>query len=435
MRFRLFITLIALLLASCGSGPGPVTSTPGGEGPAAEAPKPIEPLEETIAEPEEGEFRVALLLPLSGPDAGLGQSMLEAAQLALFDVGQPRLVLLPRDVGDGSKAADAAKAAIQEGAQLIIGPVFSRSVKAAGAVARANHVALVGFSNDRSVAGDGVYLTGITPLEVVRRIISYAASRGHGSIAALIPETPYGDAVANAFRLSVQDSGARISSTVTYPPQRDALFEPVKALALYDQRRQALQDEIADLQRFGDDDLAEQELNRLKNMETLGALPYDALLIPEGGGLLRALSPLLPYYDVDPDRVQFLGTELWDDPSLTREPPLYGAWFAAPPDEMRARFETRFRDLYRTTPPRIASMAYDAVALAASLGLPRAEDLQGAPLPERLLLNPNGFQGIDGIFRFTEAGLAERALAVKQVTKDGIRTISPAPTTFQVRGF
>lgn len=435
MRLPLFITLATFLLASCGGGGGPVSRLPSQPAPAAEAPSSIEPVPgETPA--EDGEFRIALLLPLTGPNASLGQAFLAAAQLALFDVDHASLTLLPRDVGDGSKAAEAAEAALRDGAQLILGPIFSQSVEKAGAVARAAHVALVGFSNDRTVAGDGVYLTGFTPLEEVRRVISYAVAQGHRSLAALIPETPYGDAVASAFRDSVSAAGARIGGMVTYPPQRDALFDPVKTLADYDRRHQALEAELADLRGLGeDDDLAKQELNRLRHRETLGELPYDAVLIPEGGGLLRALSPLLPYYDIDPDSVKFLGTALWDDPSLSREPPLEGAWFAAPPDETRARFEQRFRSLYGEAPPRIATLAYDAVALAASLGLPRAEQLHGQPLPERLLLNPNGFQGVDGIFRFTPAGLAERGLAVKEITRTGIRTISPAPTTFQTQGF
>jgi outer membrane PBP1 activator LpoA protein len=305
MRFRLFITLAGFLLASCGGGGGPVSRLPTRPETAVEAPSRIEPVPGLGTEVEAGEFRVALLLPLTGPNAGLGQAFLAAAQLALFDVDHPNLTLLPRDVGDSSNVAEVTQAAIRDGAQLILGPIFSQSVQEAGTVARAAHVALVGFSNDRAVAGNGVYLTGFTPLEEVRRVISYAAAHGHRSLAALIPETPYGDAVASAFRESVTAAGARVSSMVTYPPQRDALFEPVKTLADYDSRRQALENELADLKAMGDDDdLAKQELNRLKNRETLGTLPFDAVLIPEGGGLLRALKPLEPYNEIEPETIK-----------------------------------------------------------------------------------------------------------------------------------
>lgn len=434
---RFFIIVFALLLASCGPEGGPATKAPVAPGAEAQAPADLEapPLQASPAKP--GEFRVALLLPLTGQNADVGKAFLEAAQMALFDIGQPGLILLPRDVGDTpEKAAEAAKAAIADGAQLVLGPVFSQSVAAAGAVARERHIALIGFSNNRSVAGDGIFLTGLTPLEEVRRVIRYAISQGHMSLAALIPETPYGDAVAAAFRDTVQEDGAEVSRMVTYKPQRDALFDPVKDLADYDVRRKALEDEVADLKRFGkDDDLAQEMLDRLKNVETLGDLPFDALLVPEGGSLLRALGPLLPYYEIDPAKVKFLGTDLWDDPALTLEPPLYGAWFAAPPDDARTGFEKRFRGLYGDPPPRIASLAYDAVALAAGLGLPRSNQLKGKPLPEDLLLNKNGFRGLDGIFRFTPDGLTQRGLAVKEIRPDGIVTISPAPTTFQIQGF
>lgn len=443
MRFRLFIIIFGFLLASCGSSP-PVGTSPQVRAPAlASQPEPSEPratvrrkpVKRVVTDDAGTSFKVGLLLPLSGPQAELGRAFLQAAQMALFDIGNPSLVLLPRDVGTSPEsAAAAAEAAIVDGAQLILGPVFSQSVVAAGAAAQVNNVPLVGFSNNRSIAGDGIYLTGFTPLEEVRRIVQYAVDKGHRSFAALIPETAYGDAVAAAFRDAVLAADAEISSMVTYPPQGDALFDPVKILADYDVRRQALKDEIADLERFGeDDDLALGVLERLRKLETLGELPYDAVLIPEGGALLRALGPLLPYYEIDPQDVQFLGTALWEDPALVREPPLQGAWFAGPPTDVRADFERRYMALYGDTPPQIATLAYDGIALAASLGLARTEALQGRPLPEDLLLSRNGFQGVDGIFRFSADGLAERGLAVKTFTRDGIRVISPAPTTFQAR--
>ncbi len=142
-------------------------------------------------------------------------------------------------------------------------------------------------------------------------------------------------------------------------------------------------------------------------------------------------APLLPYYDVDPRAVKFLGTGLWDDASLTREPPLAGAWFPAPPPEAHAQFLTRYRRAYGTTPPRIASLGYDAVSLAIALSaLP--EDERFTP---QALTNPQGFAGVDGIFRFMPGGETERGLAVLEIRPTGAVVIDPAPTSFQPRVF
>lgn len=463
MLCRFLIIVFSLLLISCGGGEAP-RRPPVATAPPAEQPPP--PVPEEVVEGI-GVFKVGLLLPLTGPGREIGRAFLRSAQMALFDIGDPRLRLLPRDVGaTPEQAAEAAQAALDNGAQLLIGPVFRRSVAAAGAVARQANVPLIGFSNDRLVAGGGVYLTGFAPFQEVRRVIDFAIDQGHRKFAALIPETAYGDAVARAFHQAITahqpavpaalpaEAGlaeaaggdaepdpdpdpdlVELVSVVTYPPSREGLFEPVKLLADYDARRRAYRQEVADLESFGEDDgLAQEMLEKLEPLETLGELPYDAVLVPEGGALLRALAPLLPYYEIDPATIQFLGTALWDDPSVTREPSLIGGWFAAPPTDRRRAFQRRFAGTYGAAPPRLATLGYDAVALAAILGLERAEELRGRPLPARLLESPNGFQGLEGIFRFAPDGMAERGLAVKEITSEGITVISPAPQTFQAIG-
>jgi hypothetical protein len=159
---------------------------------------------------------------------------------------------------------------------------------------------------------------------------------------------------------------------------------------------------------------------------------FQAVLLPEGGTNLRGLAPLLPYFDVDPRVVKFLGTGLWDDRDVGREPTLVGGWFAAPPPDARAAFAERFNASFGRNPPRIASLGYDAVGLAAVLA--RSGRVEGR-FSEDALTNPNGFTGIDGIFRFMPDGSTERGLAVIEVKQDGFEVISPAPSTFQRSSF
>ena len=391
-------------------GPAPVPVPPilpvspvVAETPAADPPA-IAPVPPPDAE---GPVRIALLLPLSGGERALGQALLDAALIALFEIGDARLTLLPRDTGgtpDGARAA--AEAALREGARLVLGPVFAAAAAAAAGPAREHGVNVIAFSTDPLVAGDGVYLLGFMPDQQVERVVGFAARRGIRRFAALAPETSYGEAVVAAFEDSILRNGGRISRIERYQPDADDYFEPVRRLAGHGWRRDPA----------------------LPRREGLTAAPPQrrAVMLADGGARLRAIAPLLPFYDIDPAEVRFLGTGLWDEPMLGREPALVGGWFAGPPPEAAAAFAKRFEELHGYAPPRIASVAYDAVALAAAL-------MRGAAEPDfsaAALTQPRGFAGVDGIFRFRRDGVAERGLAVIEIGPRGRRVIDEAPEVF-----
>jgi branched-chain amino acid transport system substrate-binding protein len=160
--------------------------------------------------------------------------------------------------------------------------------------------------------------------------------------------------------------------------------------------------------------------------------PFDAVMMPDSGTRLRSLASLVTYYEVDPDQVKFLGTLLWDDPALANEPSLQGGWYPAPPVAAHQDFEARYAKAFGPLPARagaIASIAYDATALAAIL----ARHAQGDYSPATLT-NPNGFAGVDGVFRLHVDGTSERGMAVREIAKGGPKEISPAPVSFTVVG-
>jgi hypothetical protein len=157
---------------------------------------------------------------------------------------------------------------------------------------------------------------------------------------------------------------------------------------------------------------------------------YDALFLAEGDGRLKALAPQLPYFNIDPGQVKLLGTGLWDEPGLGVEPALDGGWYAAPSPAARAAFEQHYREVYKTAPPRLATLGYDATALAAIL----ARAPQGANFSDATLTNPNGFAGVDGIFRLRPDGLVQRGLSVLEVHRGAGTIIDPAPESFQYLG-
>jgi len=342
-----------------------------------------------------GKVNVALLLPLSGPSGALGRAMLNAAQMALFDLANEKLELLTRDTqGTPAGAAGAAQAVIAGGAQLILGPLLAGEVEAVKPIARAAHVPVIAFSTATQLAGDGTYLMGFAPSEEIARVTAYAHAHGHDRFAVLAPRSPYGQVAADAVRAAVAASGATLVRVEFYDPSFNDIAATVRSFAAQ-----------------GHD--------------------YDALFLPEGDGRLKTLAPQLPYFDIDPDAVKFLGTGLWDEPGLGTEPSLDGGWYAAPPPAARASFEEHYRDLYKTSPPRLATLGYDATALAAVL----SRGAQGADFSDATLTNPNGFSGVDGIFRLRPDGLVQRGLAVLEVHRGAGTVIDPAPQSFQDMGY
>ncbi len=341
--------------------------------------------------------RVAMLLPFTSPQAeirAVADALERAAELALFDAQNSTILLMPRDDGGSPEraAAAAAQAISEDGAEIILGPLFAQSVTAVAPVAREHGVPVIAFSSNRAVGGDGVYLLSFQLETEVQRIVSYATRMGHTGFAALVPRDAYGELVSEAFRASVTAEGARITALESYPPQPELVGEPVARVA--------------------------------------ASFP-DAILIAQGGVLLQAIAPALALSGADNRTVKFLGTGLWNDPAVAREPMLINGWFPAPSPEAWADFSSRFQEAYGSAPPRIASLGYDAMALVALLadGVPYHRYTAAA------LTDPDGFVGVDGIFRFRSDGSADRGLAVLQVGLDGFTVVDPAPSTFQIPGF
>jgi ABC-type branched-subunit amino acid transport system substrate-binding protein len=338
--------------------------------------------------------RVGLLLPLSGPSATIGRALLDAAQMAMFDIGDDTLQLMPRDTkGTPEGAAEAGRAAVADGARLILGPLLSAEVEAAKPVVRQAGIAMIAFTTSTQLAGDGTYLLSFLPKQQVDRVTGFAKEKGLTRFAALVPSTPYGQLVSDTYRGAVQAGGGTVVRVETYDPGAVDNTPSVRRVA-----------------QAGD---------------------IDAILLAEGGAKLKALAPLLPFYDIDTDKVRVLGTGLWDEPGLGVEPALVGGWFAAPDPEARADFEKRFQETYKRRPPRLATLGYDGAALAALL----AHHEGPADFSRAAITNPSGFAGVDGIFRFQPDGLVQRGLAVLEVQKTGTKVVSPAPETFQDLGF
>jgi branched-chain amino acid transport system substrate-binding protein len=355
------------------------------------------------AEPKAGQDRqmvkVALLVPLSsqGQPGVIGKSLKQAAELALFERDNPNLQLIVKDdkgTPDGAKAA--AEDALKSGATLILGPVFAKSVAAVTPVARTAGVPVIAFSNDRQVAGSGVYLLSFQPAPEVERVVAYAAGRGKRRYAALIPQDAFGKIVEPAFLNAVNRTGGTVVALETYNPgSANAMLEPLRKISAA----------IIAADAEG------------------GAV--DALFVPGGQEQLEALGRLLPQAQINTQQIKLIGTGGMDYPNAGRDAGLVGAWYPGPDPRGWTDFSQRYAKSYGHAPPRIASLAYDAVALAIAL----ASGPEGQRYTSATVTRPGGFTGIDGGYRLLADGTADRSLAILEVQQFGATIVETAPST------
>jgi branched-chain amino acid transport system substrate-binding protein len=344
------------------------------------------------SEPGSNKTKIGLILPLSasGNAGAAAQSMRNAAEMAWADFSNPDVELIVKDDGGTAQGAQAAvRQAIEEGAQVILGPLFAHAVTAAAPIARASRVPMIAFSTDSNVATRGVYLLSFLPESDVERIVDYAISQGKRSFVALVPDNAYGNVVEAAFKQLVPAKGGRVVALARYRPDDAGMQGPVRQIA--------------------------QAASRA-----------DALFIPDSGDAVPRVAKLLEAAGVSTKHLQVLGTGLWDDPRVFSDAALDGGWFAAPESQGYKAFVTRYRSKYGQDPARTATLAYDAVALIAAL----AKSQPGQPITAEVLTNPSGFSGIDGVFRFRADGTIQRGLAVHKVTPSGGEEISGAPKKF-----
>lgn len=380
-------------------------------------------------------IRVAALLPLgakSDDARSVARALRNAAQLALFEFNNPNILMMIYDTGgDPSQAQRQGRTALREGADIIIGPLFSGSVAAVTPAATAQQVPVIAFSTDSRVASRGVYLLSFLPEGDVDRMVDYAMLSGSRRFAGLVPVGDYGERIQGAFRKAVADRGATITELQTFSGSEEAIAAAVKRLAPPVETRMpeaAAPPATSPVAAEGEGAAeAPAAPDPAPIVVKVGEPNYDALLIAEGGDRLRVIAPLLASEHIRETGVPLMGTGVWNDSSLSREPGLTGGWFPAPPLAGQDDFKRRYRNAYGATPPQIASLAYDAMSLAIALSSRPAN----VRYSEKALTDPDGFVGIDGIFRFTVDGLNERGLAIMELTPTGVRVLDPAPTSFE----
>ncbi len=330
--------------------------------------------------------RIAILVPLTGNNSGVGQSIANAANMAVLDTGGQRIRVTMYDTATG--AAAAAQRAVADGNRVILGPLLAEDVRVVAPIARAAKLPVISFSNDVSVAGGGTYLMGFVPTQSISRIVSYARGRGAVTFAGLVPNGTYGQRASSALLRSVEASGGKMVSMQTFDRTPGSITAAVTRMSQ--------------------------------------SSAYDAILIADSGRIAVQAVPVVRKNGGG--KAQILGTELWNtEPTLSQSPAMHGAWFASVSDGLYGQLSTKYRAKYGKGPFRLASLGYDSVLLVTKIATKWAP---GAPFPLAALNDDGGFAGIDGAFRFGRDGIAERALEVQQINATGFSILAPAPKVF-----
>lgn len=374
------MALAGAALMAAGCAVVPKTAPP----PTAPAPAP-EP-SATALPTDTGRHRIALLVPLAGDTAPVGQSIANATTMALLDTSADNLRITTYDTSEG--IATAARKAIADGNKLILGPLTADAVPTVQAAARPANVPVIAFANDASVASADVFVIGHLPEQSIRRSVAYARGKGAAKFAVLAPEGDYGTRALSALENALRDYGGALVRKESYARGNTSIVSAASRLRAAGGYDTVL---VADSPRLGID--AAGELNKSAR-----------------------------------NRTRILGTELWSgDSTLARTPALNGALFSAVSDQRYKRFADSYAARFGSQPYRVATLGYDAVLLTLRV----ARDWKvGSPFPKKALYHKGGFLGVDGAFRFMPNGVIERALEVREVKAGEVVAVDPAPAGF-----
>ncbi|MFZ5962298.1 penicillin-binding protein activator [Thalassococcus sp. BH17M4-6] len=344
--------------------------------------------------------RVALLVPKSDPGAGVvARSLENAARLAVADLDGVQIDLQVYDTaGSASTAAAQAQRAVDDGAKIILGPLFGEAANAAGVAVADEGINVLSFSNTPGIAGGNVFILGNTFANSADRLLKYAAGQGKGRVAVLHTNNVPGQVGRNAVQSAAARSGATVVGTEAYDLTTESLsaaLERIKAV------------------------MAQQDAQSL-------------ILTDDWAGGLSVVLQLAPEKGISPASTQYMGLSRWDARSDGFNlPGIQGGWFTMPNRAAQSSFESRFTAAYGSAPHELAGLGYDGIAaIGALVGQGRRDALTG-----RALTQSAGFQGTGGVFRLLSDGTNERGLAIATVRNNQVVIIDPAPRSFSGAGF
>ena len=371
------------------------------------------------------DIKIGLLLPLSGANSEIGDSLLKAAQLSLNKTQNKNINLFIRDTENINKnIISSYYELINEGVDIILGPLFSKNIELIKPISLDEEVIMISFSNNTDMKSKNTFISGLTPENEIKEVLEYALENGHNKFGVILPNNQYGYRSKKLIENLLSKNQGQLIKLVLYDSENPNFYKIAKLIADYDQRKLVLEKKLEELKKL---DTLESNKNYkiLKNKDTLGNLSFNSIYIgAENIKHLSMLASILPYYDVDPKEVLYIGNSLWSHNIALKEPALEKAIFPNINQITYKNFVTEYKDNFATKPHRISSLAYDLIGLISTL------QKNNKDISISNITNKNGFIGSNGLFRFNEDGNIERSLSIFEIKDQKLKEIKKADLNF-----
>ena len=359
-------------------------------------------------------INIGLMLPLTGPHYSIGQSLLNASQLALYTSKNSNINFIVKDVGETKNLTKSFYELVNDDVELIVGPVFSEKLKVLNPMSRDENVKLISFSNNIDITSKNLSAFGLSPEDEIEKLFRYCDSKNLKRIKIILPENIYGNKIKDKI-LNLKKLDLNVDSKFFYyDPKNPDFYEVSKRVANYETRKENLKNEISRLSEFTDE-ISKAKIKKLKKLDTYGELNFDALLIIVNKfDELISFSSVLPYYDVDPKKIQYLGTSTWNKNAIVKEPSLRGGIFTDIDQDSLEKFINHYEKYFKEKPHELAAFAFDIIGLIAKL---QSKD---GSLTKLKTIETVSYSGVTGKFRLLNSGRTSRTPEIYKIKNETI---------------
>ncbi len=379
----------------------------------------VETQRQIIKIEEEANFndkiKIGVMLPLSGEHSEIGNLILNAIEMAIFQTEENKLELHIKDTeAKSDKAKKVLSELIDEGVKVVVGPLFSKSLAAIQSQVASNNINILALTNNINLRNKGIWIFGVDPQAQTEKVLQYALEKGSKNIAALLPQNAYGLLLFDTITSFTQENLMKIEKIEFYNFSVESQRNTAQKIS------EGFEEYKIYLDKIKEQDNEEEKDNEVFFMEK----PFDSVFIAAAGQNLTVLSSQLQYNNVDPKLVQYLGISSWEDSSILNEPALEGGVFVTTSEMYQKKIKLIYKSSFSKEMPKVAMIAYDIVALLGSL------NNLGSNFNIYDLVNDEGYIGLRGLFRLKKNGAVERAFQLKKIKNKKFTILKKANSQF-----
>ena len=310
-----------------------------------------------LSEEKKNNLKIGLLAPLTGEYANLGNSLLYSLQLALEEINDRDVFIIPRDAGfnDKDKLETAIDDIISKGADIIIGPISNDDFKK---IEKYNEMVFISPSNISPEFKNNIISIGISLESQLKALFDFIKKQKKTKTVIMYPENHY----SNFIDEKLNKLNLNAIKRFKYDPNPEVLTGEIEKLTNYSQRKKNLELRKK-LFEDKEDEQSQKELERLDQLYTLGEVNFDSVIIIDFGNSLKSVLTSLVYTDVNPNKVLFTTVNQWFDESIFYENTIKNLFYPSISYSEYKKFNNKYFKKFKSYPNEISILIYDAVGL------------------------------------------------------------------------